>query len=404
MSDGYQSSLPGPTVYVAATMFTFIGTPAELEDMVLRAFWTGLILFMLTSLLPVAGSTPAAALPFPTEPAAARARPPARPELVVALHEEPPYVIRTGEGRWDGIAVDLWRKMAEELEVSYRFRPVTRTGYVDAIASGAVDVGLNPPVMAGGVERLRFTQPYHTSTLAVVTRADNAIWTTVEGIFTLRFAKIAAILAGAFLLVGMLIWAFERRENDEQFQPSPARGIWSGMWWAGVTMTTIGYGDKAPKTVAGRILALLWMLVAMGVTATLTASVVGATSESRLVDGDPIEDLRAAKQIGVVREGEGAAIVQGRKGSEIAAFESVEAGLDALEGKRIDALVADSAAVAYAQGKRQKVRVRTLYAPRLNHSMAVADDTLLAQPIEHALLEIIGERAWHDNLKRWLGP
>ena len=38
-------------------------------------------------------------------------------------------------------------------------------------------------------------------------------------------------------------------------------------------MTTIGYGDKAPKTTGGRLLALLWMLIAMGITASLTARI-----------------------------------------------------------------------------------------------------------------------------------
>jgi voltage-gated potassium channel len=48
---------------------------------------------------------------------------------------------------------------------------------------------------------------------------------------------------------------------------------WDGIWWAIVTVTTVGYGDLHPHTVAGRTVAIALMLVGIGFLAVLTATV-----------------------------------------------------------------------------------------------------------------------------------
>lgn len=53
----------------------------------------------------------------------------------------------------------------------------------------------------------------------------------------------------------------------------PAMGtIWDGMWWAWVTMATVGYGDVAPQTGAGRMFASLLILFGVVLLSLLTAN------------------------------------------------------------------------------------------------------------------------------------
>jgi voltage-gated potassium channel len=63
--------------------------------------------------------------------------------------------------------------------------------------------------------------------------------------------------------------------------------FWDGVWWAVVTVTTVGYGDLYPHTVPGRIIGMAVMLLGVGFLAVLTATVA-----SHFVQVDQGEDSR----------------------------------------------------------------------------------------------------------------
>ena len=51
------------------------------------------------------------------------------------------------------------------------------------------------------------------------------------------------------------------------------KSIGDGMWWALVTITTVGYGDITPLTTTGRFVASALMFVGLGLVASVTAIV-----------------------------------------------------------------------------------------------------------------------------------
>ena len=58
--------------------------------------------------------------------------------------------------------------------------------------------------------------------------------------------------------------------------------IGSGLWWAVQTVTTVGYGDHVPTTVAGQLVAALVMLVGIGFLTVITAAITSTfVSRSR---------------------------------------------------------------------------------------------------------------------------
>lgn len=70
------------------------------------------------------------------------------------------------------------------------------------------------------------------------------------------------------------------------------KSYWDGIWWAVVTVTTVGYGDLYPHTVAGRIVAILLMLVGIGFLAVLTATIASRFVQTDTGSDDVLESLR----------------------------------------------------------------------------------------------------------------
>ena len=75
----------------------------------------------------------------------------------------------------------------------------------------------------------------------------------------------------AAVILGSLMYSIEGNVN-------PAfKSIPSGIYWAVVTMTTVGYGDVAPVTAGGRFLAVAVMLLGYSIIAVPTGIVAGET-------------------------------------------------------------------------------------------------------------------------------
>jgi len=70
------------------------------------------------------------------------------------------------------------------------------------------------------------------------------------------------------------------------------KGDWiDGMWWAIVTLTTVGYGDYSPATVAGRWVAVFVMAGGIGTVAILTGILADAIREAKIHARDETPEL-----------------------------------------------------------------------------------------------------------------
>ena len=87
-----------------------------------------------------------------------------------------------------------------------------------------------------------------------------------ENLFRLMGVIVVLVLVGA----GGLTYF----EQDRPFHDA--------LWWAIVTLTTVGFGDISPTTLGGRLIGIVLMFFGIGVLGTFTATIAGAFVEQRL--------------------------------------------------------------------------------------------------------------------------
>lgn len=89
----------------------------------------------------------------------------------------------------------------------------------------------------------------------------------------------AAVAIFTLYLCGIGIYYFEHAT-----QPKAFASVVDGMWWAAVTLTTVGYGDVYPVTPGGRLFTVLIMFVALGAVAVPTGLVTAALVRLRAIE------------------------------------------------------------------------------------------------------------------------
>ena len=100
-----------------------------------------------------------------------------------------------------------------------------------------------------GARIVDFTQPFYATGLGIaVPVGGEANWLPILRTLTsFGFAQAIIALIGLALVVGLLVWFFERHHNED-FGGSLSKGLSSGVWWSTVAMTQRSTGNFGPRT------------------------------------------------------------------------------------------------------------------------------------------------------------
>jgi polar amino acid transport system substrate-binding protein len=169
-------------------------------------------------------------------------------------------------------------------------------------------------------------------------------------------------------------------------------------------MTTVGYGDKAPLSLAGRLVALIWMFASVVLLAGFTAAMASSLTVSRfegLIEGP--RDLPRVR-VGAVTGSTGAAYLAG-KGSRYTGYETARAALEALAGGKEDAVVHDAPLLRYLANRELRGRVVVLPRTfaRQDYAIALPTGSPWREAINKAILRETGTDEWAELLARHLG-
>jgi len=366
--------------------------------------WVGMIGVQAQGLAPAAQAASAA------EPAAAAAPADAASgTLRVALSEVPPFVMKQDDGSWTGISVDLWKDIAASLQLDYQFVPMRFADVLPSLEAGRVDVAVGALTMTAEREQaIDFTHPFYQTGLAIaVPPAGSSGWAVVKRLFSWEFASAVLGLSALLFVVGAVLWVFERHRNREQFGGTPAQGLGQAFWWAAVTMTTVGYGDKAPVTLAGRLVAVIWMFAALIMVSGFTAAVTSALTVGSLqgaVTGP--QDLPGA-HVATVR---GTVSQSWLRDEDIrsTAYDDLLGAMQAVRSGQADAVVYDQPILQFrnkALTQEGQVGLRVLPGTfdHQSYGFAVGSGSALREPISQQILKVVNGPDWTPLTRKYLG-
>lgn len=350
------------------------------------------------ALFVASGASFAAALPASPTPEAEA------PILAVGTKLAPPFALRDSEGRWSGLSIELWRLVAEDAGLAFELEERDLAGLLAGVEDGSLDAAVAALTVTSAREELfDFTHPFHTSGLGIATSGEAGGWHhAVLSFLSADFFLAILPLGGLLLVVGIVVWLFERHRNDE-FGGTWWEGLGSGFWWSAVTMTTVGYGDKSPRTFGGRLVGLVWMFASViaisGFTATIATSLTLSSLETAVQSSADLPEARVA----TVRGSTSAAWLEER-GIGFRAWDTPEEAVAALESGEVEAVVYDRPILQWLVAERASgLRILPETLERQDYGIALPTGSAMREDLNRAILRVIGSPSWRDVRTRYLG-
>lgn len=324
--------------------------------------------------------------------------------LKVGVRAAPPFSFQGADGSWTGIAIDLWEQMAEANELSFTYEAYPLADLMDGLENGDLDVAVGAlTITADREKRFDFTHPFMDSGLAIAAeQTPGGLWYTVKRFVSLEFLQALTALTAVILAFGFLMWWFERKKND-QFGGSTVEGVGSGFWWSAVTMTTVGYGDKSPVTLGGRIVGLVWMFAAIIIISGFTAAIASSLTVGSLQSSiQGVDDLYGAK-VGAISSSSAAGFLDDAE-IDFRSYTSLTELLDALEKGRIEAAVHDAPILQYQINQREMSRFRLLpdVLDPQNYGFGLRSGSEMREALNRSLLEVVQADSWAQVEREYL--
>jgi polar amino acid transport system substrate-binding protein len=329
-------------------------------------------------------------------------------KLVVGTIFSPPFAMKKPPGGWEGLSIKLLQAVAQELGTDFELREYSTTiQMMDAVANGEIDLVPMALMMESQELILDFSNPYYRSGSAIAVKVEGkgyGWFRVADRLVSINFLKVIGLLVLLWFIAGALVWVFESRRNNEMFGDRIVKGLGHGIWWAAVTMTTVGYGDKAPKTFGGRAVAIFWMFGSIILISSFTAAVT-----TSLTVGEIRGKVRGFHDLPNVRLGSLAHSQTleylDEQGLAAMPFKSIQDGLQAVAENRISAFIFDDAILKHIVKIEYPGRLRVL-AETLNHhyiGMALPPGSPLREQLNRALLKVMEKEEWYRLLKQYLG-
>jgi ABC-type amino acid transport substrate-binding protein len=256
-------------------------------------------------------------------------------------------------------------------------------------------------------ERVDFSYPAHRSGVAIALRKDTGPLSALMDYQSAvaELSPLIIVIIVLLVLTGVAMWIIERRSLAGHGE-SAVGTLRDGLYWAVVTMTTVGYGDKTPKTTSGRVIATVWMFGSLVLVSLLSTSLVSRLTAERVERSGLAATIDlSGKKLAAVAQSSGAEYLD-QQHLQYMRYQNLPAALDALADGKADAVVNSIGALKYYVSKRYTKSIAMPQGVVAPAYMAIALPlrSPLKKPIDNALIRITSGPEWGPLETQFLGP
>jgi len=331
-------------------------------------------------------------------------------KLRVVTKDFKPFVFKH-EDKYVGFSIDLWKAIAKEIGLEYELDGVeTVTELLDTVQRGEADIGIAGISMTLEREKaFDFSYPFFDSGLQIMVRYQaersftKVLFEALSVLVSPKMLSAIGILLIILVVIAHLIWFIERKHNSE-FSPEYFKGVWDGLWWSAVTITTVGYGDKISRGFLGRLFGLFWMFLGIFVIASFTATVTTTLTVQNLQDTIQSPEQLFGKPVATV-QGSTADHYLSLGPIQVVRFHQIEQAYQALEQHEVDAVVYDAPALWYYAAQQGKGKVKTVgqIFKTESYSIVLPSQSTHREAINQALLKLRENGLYQKILEKWFG-
>ncbi len=327
--------------------------------------------------------------------------------LRVATKNFPPFAFEQN-GQYVGFSIDLWNEIAQELDANSQiYGEATVPALLESVSNGETDIGIAGITINQEREKIiDFSHSFYESGLQIMVSTSNlSPWQTFFAfVFSPVLWSAIVFLIVVITIAAHIIWYFERKANPQMFPQTYLAGVGEALWWAVVTVVTVGYGDKTPKGIIGRIVATIWMFTGILLISYFTASVTSALTVQKLDQNiTTIQDLHN-QSIGTVKNTTASDFLATTP-AYVIDFDTIEDAYLALTEGTIKAIVYDAPALRYyVQGEgRGKVKVVGTVFAQQSYGIALQTNSPYRESINQAILKLKEDGTYGQIYQKWFG-
>ena len=325
----------------------------------------------------------------------------------VAVYISPPFGMLAPDSTFEGLAVEIWDEIADEIGLDYKYFPTTMDGLLKGLNDGTYDAAIGAITITPHREKLvDFTHAVNPSGTGFAVSAHNfrSSFATYWQPIALSLIRLLGMLFIGIMFFGVLIWIVETKLHKKSNHDKKIGDMWESLWWAIVTMSTVGYGDKVPLSRSGKGIAVIWIITSIMLVALFTARASSIFTITELeLQIQTESDLRNSR-VGVAVNSSGEEYCK-RRNINYYPYPDVEKALDDVTGGYLDAVVSNVPVLMYMKNTtyQDQIEIAPQYLLKNNMGIALTPGSPLKESINRVLLQKVSEPNWRDNIERYLG-